>query len=286
MSARVSLFVNCFERDYRRVLAPGFMKAKAGQFEFPFERVVVTLNNIIDSAAAVHLAQEATRRGEIDEYIDVAAALPRALEQCGLAMRDLGLVRHYMDFALVAVACAAPDDLLYCCAEVDLLTPFDWISDAVEKLEADPRLLVANPSWASDPGGAQREALLRDGDHWVGVGFSDQCFLADAGRLANPIYHHKHEAGGRYPMSDLGDIFEKRVDAYMRHHNLLRISDARVFYNHAGVEGQGYPKLPLLRRIIRKGRRLLGMKDSRLKMSGNLQISAEPADKCSMKGSA
>ena len=58
-------------------------------------------------------------------------------------------------------------------------------------------------------------------------------------------------------MSELGDTFEKRVDAYMRHHNLSRISDSRAFYNHAGVEGVGYPKLPLMKRILRKGRRLL-----------------------------
>lgn len=285
MSARVSLFVNCFERDYRRVLAPGFMKAKAGQFQFPFERVVVTLNNIADSTAAVALAQEARRRGELDEFIEVAAALPAALEKCGLSLRDLGLVRHYMDFALVAVAAAAPHFLLYCCAEVDLLTPFDWITDAVAKLGADPRLLVANPSWASDPGGAQRESIARNGDHWVGMGFSDQCFLADAGRLAAPIYHHKHAAGERYPMSDLGDTFEKRLDAYMLHHGLLRLSDARVFYNHAGIEGANYPKLPLFRRILRKGKKVLGFQKASPKTSETLSGGAHLADNHSMKGS-
>jgi hypothetical protein len=286
MNARVSLFVNCFERDYRRVLAPGFMKAKAGQFQFPFERVVVTLNNITDSTSAVALAQEARRRGEVDEFIEVAAALPAALEKCGLSLRDLGLVRHYMDFALVAVAAAAPHYLLYCCAEVDLVTPFDWITDAVAKLEVDPRLLVANPSWASDPGGAQRESMLRNGDHWVGMGFSDQCFLANAGRLAAPIYHYKHAAGGRYPMSDLGDIFEKRVDAYMRHHSLLRLSDARVFYIHAGIEGAGYPKLPLFRRILRKGRKILGFQKASSETSKTASDDADLRGNHSMKGSA
>lgn len=258
MSARVSLFVNCFERDYRQVLEAGFMKAKAGQFHFPFARVIVTLNNIVDAASAVTLAKAAVGRGEIDEYIEVAEALPAALEKCGLALRDLGLVRHYMDFALVAVTHAAPGYLLYCCAEVDLVTPFDWVSDAVAKMESDQRILVANPCWASDLAGAERESLGRDGHYWFGNGFSDQCFLVDAGRLAAPIYRYKHETGSRYPMSDLGDIFEKRVDAYMRHRNLLRISDSRIFYNHAGVEGLGYPKLPLMNRIFRRGKRLLG----------------------------
>jgi hypothetical protein len=286
MIPNVSLFVNCFERDYRQVLAQKFMRAKASQFRFPFRRVVVTLNNVTDFENASALARACVQRGEIDEYIEVASALPQALERCGLKLQDLGLVRHYMDFALVAVASAAPGYILYCCAEVDLAAPFDWVSDAVTKLEADPRILVANPSWASDPGGAQREAICRNGDHWLGVGFSDQCFLADAGRLASPIYHYKHEAGDRYPMSDLGDIFEKRVDAYMRHHNLLRLSDARVFYRHEGIEGQGYPRLPLLKRILRGGRRVLGLGGLSPKTPSKVHRGAGRSPTFSMKGSA
>lgn len=284
MNARVSLFVNCFERDYRQVLGVGFMKAKAGQFQFPFARVTVTLNNIADAALAVTLAKGAVERGEIDGYIEVAEALPQALEWCGLALRDLGLVRHYMDFALVAVTQAAPGYLLYCCAEVDLVTPFDWVSDAVAKMESDPRILVANPCWASDPDGARRESVRRDGHYWLGHGFSDQCFLADACRLAAPIYRYKHEAGGRYPMSDLGDIFEKRLDAYMRHHNLLRISDSRVFYNHAGLEGLSYPKLPLMRRILRKVRRLFGFHKLDESAAVKLQDEEALSQKHSAKG--
>ena len=284
MMPNVSLFVNCFERDYRQVLAPGFMRAKANQFQFSFQRVVVTLNNVADYKTASALAQECVQRGEISEYIEVAAVLPRALKRCGLDLRDLGLVRHYIDFALVAVASADPEYILFCCAEVDLAAPFDWVSDAITKMEADPRILVANPSWASDPCGAQREAIRRDGDHWLGLGFSDQCFLADAGRLAAPIYHYKHEAGGRYPMSEVGDIFEKRVDAYMRHHDLLRLTDSRVFYHHAGREGKSYPKLPLLQRIVRRGRRVLGFGRYEVRTDSEAQGVAERSQTLSMKG--
>lgn len=264
MEKRVSLFVNCFERDYRQVLAPGFMRAKASQFRFPFNRVVVTLNNIFDPEDARARARRVQQIGEIHEFVEVAKILPKALELSGLRASDLGLVRHYIDFALVAVTHALPDYLLYCCAEVDLVNPFDWVSDAVRKLDGDQSLLVANPSWASDPFGAERESLRRDGDHWIGSGFSDQCFLADSRRLAAPIYNYKHETGGRYPMSDIGDIFEKRLDAYMRHHGLMRISDARVFYAHAGVEGGGYPRPPIARRILRRGARLLAMAGRRI----------------------
>ena len=254
MPPRVQLFVNCFERDYRQVLAPGFLAAKAAQFQFPFFKRVVTLNNIRAMHEALALARSAVQRGEVEAFIEVESALPSALSRCGLRMCDLGVVRHYVDFALVAVAQAAPDYLLYCCAEVDLLKPSDWITPALEMLRANPGCLVANPSWASDPVGAEREAVRKEGAYFLGHGFSDQCFLADASRLARPVYRFKHPAGDRYPMSDLGDIFEKRMDAYMRHENLLRITDSRVFYRHLGREGTGYPRAPLMQRV---GRRIL-----------------------------
>ena len=87
-------------------------------------------------------------------------------------------------------------------------------------------------------------------------------------------------------MSDLGDIFEKRVDAYMRHHNLLRLSDARVFYNHAGIEGAGYPKLPLFRRILRKGKKVLGLEKANPEASKKVPNGAGLGANHSMKGSA
>jgi hypothetical protein len=256
--ARVQLFVNCFERDYKEVLAPGFMHHKAAQFCHPFARRVVTLNNIKNMERARLMAREAVWRGEIDAFLDVSACLPGALAVCGLALSDLGAVKHYIDFALVAVTQAAPDFLLYCCAEVELLEPSDWISTALNKLQDNPDYFVANPSWASDPEGSQRESISRDGDHWVGNGFSDQCFLADARRLARPIYRRHHPSGARYPLSDLGDIFEKRVDAYMRTEGLLRLTNANARYLHRGSEGQGYPKKPLRHRLACAFKRVLG----------------------------
>ena len=242
----VSFFVNCFERDYRKVLSPGFIKAKALQFRYPFIRRVVTINNVKNRQDALTLAQAAIKRGEIDLYLEVEKELPAALTQCGLSIDKLHLIRHYIDFALVAVVAAQDGYLLYCAPEVDLLQPFDWISPALHKLNGNPDFLVANPTWASDLPGAARESLHRDGIHFVGYGFSDQCFLIDAARLAKPVYGFVHPAGVRYPMSDLGDIFEKRIDAYMRCTGLLRLTDPRAFYIHEGPEGMSYPKKPFI----------------------------------------
>ena len=109
MTKHTSLFVNCFERDYRQVLSPGFMFRKAAQFRYPFARSVVTINNVQDRKDALKLAGHAVERGEITEFLEVEKSLPEALEICGIKPRHLGKVRHYLDFALVAVVRAAPD---------------------------------------------------------------------------------------------------------------------------------------------------------------------------------
>lgn len=259
MQKPVNLFVNCFERDYVKVFSPGFMLKKAAQFRYPFSRVVVSINNVRDPEDARRLATEAVQRCEIDAYVEVDKMLPKALSICGLKPKDLGIVRHYIDFALVAVVSARPGYLLYCCAEVEMTEAFDWITPALRALEENSQILVANPFWASDPGGMEREAIRREGHHFVGRGFSDQCFLVDADRLAKPIYGYKHAAGDRYPMSDVGDIFEKRIDAYMRHNGLLRLTDPRASYIHHGAEGTGYPTPPLWMRVRRRFQRFLSL---------------------------
>ena len=252
----VELFVNCFERDYRQVLSEGFMRGKARSMRHEFARIVLTINNVEDRQNASRLAIQAVERGEVSAFLFVADELPRALECCGLTLRDLGRVRHYIDFALVAVCCAETEFLLYCCAEVEMEQPADWITPAREKLRTNPLLLVANPAWASDPAGVEREALLSEGPYQLGYGFSDQIFLVRCERLCRPVYGYRHPAGERYPMSDVGDIFEKRVDAFMRCEGLLRLTDTRAHYRHRGPEGTGYPRAAVWRRALRRMRRL------------------------------
>jgi hypothetical protein len=252
----VDLFVNCFERDYRQVLADGFMRQKARALCYGFSRVVVSINNVNDRGEAERLAVGAVKRGEISSFVFVADALPNALESCGLTLHNLGRVRHYVDFALVAIHAAEAEFLLYCCAEVEMEQPCDWVTPAIEKLRSNPLLLVANPAWASDPSGADREALLSEGPYRLGYGFSDQIFLVRAERLRRPVYGYQHPAGERYPMSDVGDIFEKRIDAFMRCEGLLRLTDTRAVYRHRGAEGTGYPRAAFWKRALRRMRGL------------------------------
>lgn len=258
--ATIDFFTNCWERDYREVLSPGFIRRKADQFDYQFRHLIVTVNNVADNADAKSLAHAAIKRSEVDEVVFVNEALPSALEICGLTDDDLGRVRHFTSFYLVMVTCTNADYIVNCAADIDMDRPLDWISPAAEMLENNEEYLVANPCWGFDPKGAAREALRMDGQYYVSQAYSDACFLGRRNAFAKPIYHHKHPAGKRYPLSHIGDVFEQRVDAYMRHAGLFRLTDSRITYNHLGELGASYPKSPLWMRATNKIKRTMTIK--------------------------
>ena len=145
--ASVDLVVNCFERSYRRVLAPGFFAEIAAQTGFPFAARTVLINNVDDVADARERAQALVTAGEVDRYVFVADALPRALAVTGLRERDLGRLAHYTDCAISAVSLEGPEWIAYWDDEVRLERPVDWISPSLELMADDRRVLVANPNW-------------------------------------------------------------------------------------------------------------------------------------------
>jgi hypothetical protein len=248
----VDFFVNCFERDYREVLSDGFVRRKAARFNHPFRRLIVTINNVNDLSDAKRLADAALAAGHLDRVLYVREELPRALKQCGLTERSLRRVIHFLDFLLVTVTSTDADYVAHCSADVEQDTVFDWITPAIEQLRSNERYLVANPSWTSNLDVLSREALTREGPYFVGPGFSDQCFLVEQRRLAQPVYQCRHESMRRFPMADMGAIFEARVDAYMRQHGLLRLTDSRVSYSHTGTQGMSYASPGLWQRARRK----------------------------------
>ena len=231
----VDAFVDCWEADYRTVLTPGFLRNKMIQHQFPFRKLCITVNNVNNELEARRLADNCVARGDADEIIFVKDALPEALALCGLAERSLGPVRHFTDFLLVTVSATDADFVFHCSSNVTLSRPFDWITEATQKLLSEKQLVVANPSW--DEAGPAAECILHEYPYYIGYGFSDQCFLVKRAVFAAPIYEYRHEASLRYPMAELGRIFEMRVDSFMRCNQLLRLTDERVFYIHPSTGG-------------------------------------------------
>jgi hypothetical protein len=248
MTAAVDLVVNCFERSYRKVLAPGFFGRIEADNARPFASRTAVINNVDDRDDAAHRAQTLVDGGEIDRYVFVADRRDAALERCGLTLEELQPIPYFTDFALVAATLDGPDWMLVWDADLRLRAPVDWVSPAVALMERDPRVMVANPNWPVDNLGAF--TLEQDGAFAIGQGFTDQAFLARRSELGQPIYRQRCVALRRYPLSYVGAIFEARVDAHMRHAGRLRATHRDAVYEHEVEMGTSWPSLTLRERAL------------------------------------
>ena len=232
----IDLVVNCFERTYARVLAPGFFAEIERQNARRFTCRTVLVNNVADPARARGIAEEAVARGDVNRVVSVADRLDAALQTTGLTRADLGDAPYFADWALVAVTLDGPSWMLQWDADARLREPRDWVTPATELMERDARVLVANPNW-EDPT-LEAQTTEHDGQFALGLGFSDQVFLARRADLARPIYHQRCIARWRFPYPR---SFEARVEAHMRHAGRRRATYRDAVYEHPVAMGTSWP---------------------------------------------
>jgi hypothetical protein len=236
VAADVELVINAFERNYRSVLAAGFFTGIERQNSFRFSRRVALINNVADVEDARARAETLVASGELNAHHVVSERLPEALRMAGLRRKDLGRLLHYSDCSLVAVTLEGSPWLLYWDPDIYLEQPRDWITPSLDRMDSDRRLMVANPLWEDPTLEATTQEL--DGDFAIGQGFSDQVYLVRREEFAAPIYSQRCIARYRYPVSAVCDVFEARVDSWMRHHGRLRLTYLPARYRHL-VRAQG-----------------------------------------------
>jgi hypothetical protein len=235
----VDLVINCYERTYRDVLAPGTFARVAADNVRPFALRTALVNNVADRADAEQRGRALVEAGEIDRVLFVADRLEAALARTGLPDAD-----WHLDWGLVAVTLDGPDWVLHWDADVRLTSPADWITPAIELMERDPRVLVANPNW--EIANLERFTSEDAGRFALGHGFSDQVFLGRRSELGARIYGQRCVARWRYPYPD---SYEARVDAHLRHAGRLRATYRDVIYEHPVAMGTAWPHRSLRTRL-------------------------------------
>ena len=240
----VDFVVNTYERTYRDVLAPGRLATLAADHGHAFERRTVVINNVADRADAERLARSLAQAGELDAWFFVEDRIAQALATTGLGSGDLGRAPYFADWGLVAVTLPGPDWIVHCDPEVRLLEPCDWVSPSLQLMQEDARVLAANPRWHAPTPAHDTlagETLETERGFAIGLGFSDQLFLARRSELAAPIYAQRCVASRRYPMANVSLSFEARIDAWMRHHERVRATYLGATYAHPDEIGEAYP---------------------------------------------
>jgi hypothetical protein len=256
----ITIATNCYELDYRVVLNLAYGKKLFHTSNDIFTNRMLTINNVNNLEDIKEMANKAIEEGLISQYYfcsevgnDIMSTYTGCeresfvqkypVKRCVLyALRNKRKYKRKFDginYSL-PMMCAiekCKTRWLVWCTE-DVLFPDEtvreWITKSIEVMKTNEKILVANPLWNGDNRCAEEESVYQDENFWYSYAFSDQCFLIDVqrARKIKSIYSERNDYSEKvFPMKG-GNDFEKRINAYMRNHDLQRITYKHVSYTH------------------------------------------------------
>jgi hypothetical protein len=233
MTSSVSFETKCYEGDWKLVASESYLRRVIAGCRYHFDHRVLYLNNFADYGPAIEAAERLVETNVVDEYCVVEEHAAEALKFFGLTKDSLTAGYNYSIAELVGIFRCKSRYLLHFSGDSQMADKAPaWVGDAIDVMETKSDVLVANPVWNGRYRQAQREALTEDGNWYYSYGFSDQCYLVKAASLqSHGVLGETHPASDRYPAYG-GELFEKRVDAYMRNHKLHRITSKHASYVH------------------------------------------------------
>ncbi len=245
---RVTFETKCYENDWPYILKGSYLSEMIERCDYPFAKKRVVINNVKNRALVERYARKKVRQGIIDEYVFAEDSEASVLDGFGLSRESFGSGYKYSISELVGIICCDTEYLLHFASDTFMersrcnrMKPLHWIDASINLLESDRTILTANPLWNKAFSEAESEAEETFPDYWRGYGFSDQCYLIRAKDFLGDIYGDANPASDRYPAYG-GNLFEKRIDSYMRNNRLSRITFKEPSYIHAN-----FPKGPLLK---------------------------------------
>ncbi len=234
----VDFETKCYENDWEIVLGNGYLRAITGRCAYPFSKRRLVINNVKRRDPVESAARAAIARGDLDEYLFVEDHADAALEFFQIDKASFGRGYVYSISELVGLNASKADYLLHFASDSYPRRQSRWIEPAIELMEGRSDMVVANLCWDNQYRQAEKESFDQAGDFFVSHGFSDQCYLAKMSVFRAPIYGEDNPASARYP-DYADDLFEKRVDAYMRNHGAKRLTHRSESYMHRNIPKSG-----------------------------------------------
>ena len=274
----VTFETQCWENDYELVLNAERLQKVIENCGHAFTTKHVIINKVYNRQKATALALECKNQGIIDDYYFAEDHVDIALQHFGIKASSFKGGYYYSRCQLVGLYLSKTDYLIHFTSDsyIEEKPQVPWIAEAITKMEADASYVCATPCWNIGHGAhslksvraaARSEAITEDDTWFAGFGFSDNCYLVPTKLFKQQIYGEYNKASDRYP-EYAGECFEKRVDSYMRNHNLLRIVNKNVWYSH-----DNFPRKPLvtwlgrrdkitrlMRGVVKKTQQQLGYK--------------------------
>jgi hypothetical protein len=228
----VTFEIKVYENDWQYLLVGDYLDKMISQCDYNFKKKIIFINNVIDRTEVIKYAVKKIEEGVLDEYYIVEDFSNEVLNYFDIEKESFQGGYYYSISELVSIYLCNTDYLLHFSSDSYLVeSQVGWIDKAIQLFQERNDIIVANPTWNFAYEEAKNESLSETEDFYLGYGFSDQCYLIRTDVFKEKIYNEKHVDSERYPKYG-GELFEKRVDSYMRNHKKLRITSKEVCYIH------------------------------------------------------
>ncbi|RXZ80762.1 hypothetical protein EBB07_17425 [Paenibacillaceae bacterium] len=217
----VTFETKCYEKDWRILLQTPRLEQMIDHNNYPFKETRLYINNVNDPEEVSFYADLLVRRGILSSYEVVERHANEALDFFGIDKESFKGGYYYSIAELVSIYLNRTPYLLHYSGDSMLSAPCAWIEPALNVLDSDASIVTAGLVWNGQYHEAQSDAVAEKAEFYLDHGFSDQCYLIRTSDFRRRIYNEQHEASARYPVYG-GELFEKRVDAWMRNHGYLR----------------------------------------------------------------
>lgn len=241
----VTLETKVWENDWELVLKTSRLKDLVNRCNYTFERKILYINNVKNPLEVEKHAKHLINLGVIDKFVHVEQHSEEALNFFNLSKEKLGKGYYYSISELVSLYLTDTKYLLHFSSDAipQKKLNSNWLNQGVKLLETKPQIKVFNLTWDKKYKEAKKESLAEDANFYYGYGFSDQMYLVRTADFRAPIYEEFNESSKRYPLYG-GELFEKRVDSWMRNHEHLRAT-----YKHGSYLHQNFNKNKLIKKI-------------------------------------
>jgi len=229
----VTFETKCYYNDWEFLIKKNLLSKMISNCNYNFANKTLFLNNFKDYKEIKTLATSLINNRIIDDFYIVEEYEKEVLDFFGLDKNDFRGGYYYSIAELVSIYLCKTPYLLHFSSDTIISEncKTNWIDLAIDVMENNEEVFVANPTWNSQYKEAELESYSGDNDWFYSYGFSDQCYLIKTENFKKQIYNEINVLSGRYPKYG-GELFEKRVDAYMRNHKLKRITCKRCSYHH------------------------------------------------------
>lgn len=233
----VTFEIKVYENDWEYLLKGDYLAKIISRCNYNFKKKILFINNVKDVNLVKGFADKKIEEGVLDRYYVVDDFSNETLNYFDIKKESFNGGYYYSISELVSIYLCETDYLLHFSSDSYLEeSQINWIDEAIGIFQEREDIIVANPTWNFAYGEAKKESISEIGNFYLGYGFSDQCYLIRTEVFKKKIYNERNSESERYPKYG-GELFEKRVDSYMRNHKKYRITSKAISYVH-----ENFPK--------------------------------------------